>query len=91
MSHSGLVWPNVSTCHLAGVCISKDLFWLPRVPPIVKTYCYAVEVQSQSLAGDAIAMREPCTNPLHCRQSSKLRIRLLRMLLESLWGMTFSA
>ena len=50
-----------------------------------------IEIQSQSLTGKSIAMHEPCTIPLHCSQLSKLKIRLLSVLLDSLCGMTTSA
>ena len=62
-------------------CLS--LLRILRTVPIVKTYCCTVEVYSQSLAGESIAMREPCTIRLHYPQSSKLKIYLLRMLLVS--------
>ena len=36
---------------------------VPRAALIVKTYCLSVEVQSQSLVGESIVMREPCAIP----------------------------
>ena len=67
------------------------LFWIPRTPHIDKIYCLAFKVKNQSLAGESFAVFEPCTVPLHCVRSSKLKIRLLRMLLDFLWGMPFSS
>ena len=54
-------------------------------PHIAKIFCLAFEVKNPSLDGESIAMREPCTIPLHSSQSSKLKTHLLRMLLDSLW------
>jgi len=67
----------------------RSLFTIPRTPHIVRLYCLAFEVKNQSLARESIAMCEPCTNPLHCPQPSKLRIRLLRMFFDYVWGMPF--
>ena len=35
------------------------LFLILRIPPIVKSNCLAVEVQSQSLTEESLVMREP--------------------------------
>ena len=72
-------------------CCCALLLRIPRTPHFVKIYCLAFEVKNQSFAEEPIAMRLSCTIPLHCPQSGKLKIRLLRMLLDSLWGMSFSS
>ena len=66
-----LVADKALTIHIVTACSAKTF------SPIDKTHYYAFEAQSQSLTGESIAMREPCTIPLHCPQSSRLRLCLL--------------
>ena len=54
---------------------------IPRTVHVVKPIVKPLKFR-QSLAGESIAMREPCTILLHCPHSSKLKIFLLRMLLD---------
>ena len=70
---------------------SSILLRIQRTPHIVKIYCLAFEVKKQSLPGVSIAMRKPYNIPLHCSHSSKLKIRLLCMLLDTLWEITIQS
>ena len=60
-------------------------------PRIAAIYCVALHAKNQSLVEKSIAMREPCTIPLHCPQSSKLKISFLHILLDSILGISFSS
>ena len=78
---------------LEAILTKKNLVLLriPRTTPIVKTYCYAVAVESQSLTGESIAMQRALHYHIALPTISKLKIYLLRMLLDSLRRMTASA